>query len=75
MIYKTIKLEENLTLLEAFAKARKILKELIQENETENEFIIYIDGKTVSDLFIVKDKSIRKCTNKEWKEFFKTVLF
>lgn len=68
---KIIELNKNLPLERATLRAKSFLK----MSPDFNNGYIYINCPTVSDLFIVENREIRQCTDKEWGNYFKTILY
>jgi len=60
----------NLSESEAFSAVKTCLK---KELGFLNGFI-YINCPNVSDLFIIRNRSIRKCYDKEWNKYYNEYL-
>jgi hypothetical protein len=67
---QTIKVEKDLNLKQAEGKVRKFLRG-VPDLVTG---YIYVDGPTVSDLFVIRKGVAKKCTDQEWLDYFRTYL-
>jgi hypothetical protein len=66
-----VKLLKDVNLRQAETKARKFLKGV---PDFLNGYL-YLNGPTVSDLFIVKGGTARKCNSVEWVLYFREYLY
>jgi len=67
---KTIIKDRNISAKEAFGAVRAYLKE---DLGFLNGYI-YINCPSISDLFIINRRTIRKCYDKEWNKYYKEYL-
>ncbi len=70
-----IPLRKQVKEISALAKAKREFERLDIDCKHTEVVTIFIHSKRMSDLFIANKYKIRKCTDKEWTEYFHKHLF